>query len=392
VTNTDWATKDFYKILGVEKDASQADIKKAYRKLAREHHPDSKPGDKAAEEKFKAVAEAYDVVGDVEKRKQYDETRSMFAGGFGPFQGGGGGQPGGQYGTTTFDLGDLFAGQPGAGGGFGDVFNDVFGRTGARRGPRTSPRRGQDLETSTTLGFVDALEGVTVSLRLASDAPCSACRGTGAKAGTVPRVCPGCDGVGMVAASVGGGFSLNETCPSCRGRGMVVDDPCPVCHGSGRGLSDRSIQARIPAGVKNGQKIKLRGKGGAGEHGGSRGDLFVVVKVTPHPLFGRSGDNLTLTVPVSFAEAALGAEVKVPTLTGGPVTMKIPAGTPNGRTFNVRGRGAPHKDGTKGDLLVTVEVQVPTSLTPEAQEAVETLRDVTPGAELRSRLFEAGGL
>ncbi len=389
MTNADWANKDFYKVLGVEKDASQAEIKKAYRKLAREHHPDSKPGDKAAEDRFKAVAEAYDVVGDTEKRPKYDEMRSMFSGGFGPFAGGSGGQYGG---TTTFDLGDLFAGQPGAGGGFGDVLNDMFGRGGARRGPRTAPRRGQDLETTTTLGFVDALEGATVALRLASDAPCSQCHGTGAKAGTMPRVCPECDGVGMVAASVGGGFSLNETCPACRGRGMVVDDACPACRGSGRGLSDRSVQARIPAGVKDGQKIRLRGKGGAGEHGGSRGDLFVVVKVTPHPLFGRSADNLTLKVPVTFAEAALGAEIKVPTLTGGQVTMKIPAGTPNGRTFNVRGRGAPHKDGTKGDLLVTIEVQVPTSLTPEAQAAVETLREATPGAEIRSGLFEAGGV
>ena len=386
MTNTDWATKDFYKVLGVEKDASQADIKKAYRKLAREHHPDSKPGDKAAEEKFKAVAEAYDVVGDLEKRKQYDEMRSMFSGGFGPF-GGTGGQPGG---TTTFDVGDVFGGA--GGGGFADVLGDMFGRGGARRTTQSRPRRGQDMETSTSIGFVDAIEGVTVSLRLASDDPCVQCRGTGAKPGSMPRVCPECEGVGMRAASAGGAFTLNETCPTCRGRGMIVDDPCPACRGSGRGLSDRSIQARIPAGVQDRQRIRLRGKGGRGEHGGSRGDLYVVVKVRPHPVFDRSQDNLTLKVPISFAEATLGADIKVPTLLGGQVTMKVPPGTPTGRTFNVRGRGAPRKDGTKGDLLVTVEVQVPTSLTPETRAAVETLRDETPGAELRSHLFEGGGV
>jgi molecular chaperone DnaJ len=191
---------------------------------------------------------------------------------------------------------------------------------------------------------------------------------------------------------MGGAFSINETCPTCRGRGIYVDDPCTACHGSGRGLSDRSISARIPAGVKDGQRIRLKGKGAAGEYGGEPGDLFVVVHVSAHPIFGRSGDNLTMTVPVGFDEAALGAEVAVPTLGGGRVTVKLPPGTPNGRTFRVRGKGVPRKDGTRGDLLVTVEVQVPAQLSEEARAAVQAYREASAGSELRGRLFESGGV
>jgi molecular chaperone DnaJ len=387
MTSSDWATKDFYQVLGVSKDASAADIKKAYRKLARANHPDSNPGDKAAEERFKAIAEAYDVIGDEQKRKQYDDTRAMFAGGGFPggFGGGGNGQP--------FDLNDLFGGGAGGGAGtgnLGDIFGGMFG--GGRTTRRTRARRGSDIETSTTISFTDALDGVTVSLRLASEAPCPVCHGTGAKPGSQPQMCPDCEGSGMRAASVGGAFTINETCPTCRGRGIYVSDPCDACHGSGRALSDRTIQARIPAGVKDGQRIRLKGKGGKGEHGGPSGDLFVVVKVLPHPLFGRSGDDLTLTVPISFDEAALGADIAVPTITGSKVTVKVPPGTPNGRTFRVRGKGAPHKDGTRGSLLVTVEVHVPASLSGEARAAVEAYREATAGSELRGRLFEAGGV
>ncbi len=375
MTNTDWANKDFYKVLGVDKDASAAEIKKAYRKLARANHPDSKPGDKAAEDRFKAVAEAYDVLGDEQKRKQYDEMRTMVSsGGFGG-------------GPTTFDLGDIFGGAGTGGGGLGDLFGGMFGGGGGARRTRASARRGADIETTTTIGFTEAVEGVTVSLRLSSEAPCPECRGTGARAGSMPRVCPECEGVGMRAASVGGAFTMNETCPSCRGRGMVVDDPCPRCNGSGRGVSDRVIQARIPAGVRDGQKIRLRGKGAPGEGGGPAGDLLVVVKVAPHPVFGRSGDNLTITVPVTFDEAVLGADIKVPTLLGAPVTVKVPPGTPNGRTFRVRGRGAPRKDGTKGDLLVTIDVQVPSQLSKEARSAVEAYRAATVGPDPRGTLF-----
>jgi molecular chaperone DnaJ len=382
MSQADWANKDFYQVLGVKKDADQAAIKKAYRKLARENHPDSKPGDKAAEDRFKEVAEAYDVIGDPDRRKQYDEMRSVFAGGGFP-----GGFPGGFGGgrTTTgdmgggFDISDLLGGLFGGGGGFG-------GGTGRTR--TTRPQRGADVETEVTLPFTDAVDGTTVSLRLQSDAPCPTCSGTGGKPGTRPHVCPTCDGAGMVVSTVGGAFSMNETCPTCHGRQLVYDEPCPTCHGSGRGLSSRTVSARIPAGVKDGQKIRLRGKGAAGEHGGPAGDLLVTVHVTPHRLFGRKGDNLTLTVPVSFDEAALGAEVKVPTLNGSPVTLRIAPGTPNGRVLRVRGRGATRKDGSRGDLLVTVEVQVPPTLDDAARAAVTAYREATAGADPRAGLFE----
>lgn len=384
MNNADWANKDFYKVLGVAKDADQATVKKAYRKLARENHPDSHPGDQAAEERFKKVAEAYDVVGDAEKRKQYDEMRSMFAGaGGGGFPGGFGGQPSG--GAGGFDISDLFGdlfrggGSSGSSGGFGGT------RT---RAPR--PAKGADLETDATLSFTDAIDGTTISLRLSSDAPCPTCSGTGGKPGTRPHVCGTCDGAGVVVSSVGGGFSMNETCPECHGRQLVYAEACPTCHGSGRGLSSRTISARIPAGVKAGQRIRLKGKGASGENGGPAGDLLVTVHVHKHRLFGRKGDNLTLEVPVSFDEAALGAEIKVPTLGGPPVTLRVPPGTPTGRVMRVRGRGVPRKDGSKGDLLVTVEVQVPTKLDEGTRSAVTAYREARKGEDPRARLFEGG--
>jgi molecular chaperone DnaJ len=380
----DWATKDFYKVLGVAEDASAADIKKAYRKLARDNHPDSHPGDTKKHERFKEVAEAYDVIGG-DKRKKYDEFRNLQAsGGFGPGMGGFGGGSAGPGGGFNFE--DLFRGG-GAGGGLGDMFGDMFGG-GGRRTPQARPRRGNDLETSATISFTDALDGVTISLRLTSDAPCGTCQGSGGKPGTKPRICPQCEGAGYVAAGLGGGFSMNETCPGCAGRQLVYDEACPTCHGSGRGTSSRSIQARIPAGVKDGQKIRLKGKGAAGDNGGPAGDLFVTVKVSEHRIFGRKGDNLTIDVPIAFDEAVLGAEVKIPTLGGAPVTLKIPAGTPNGRTFRVRGKGAARKDGTRGDLLATVEVQVPASIDATAREAVESYRAAMAGKPLRANLFE----
>lgn len=387
----DWATKDFYQVLGVQKGASAADIKKAYRKLARENHPDSNPGNESKHEKFKAVAEAYDVVGDEGKRAKYDEFRSLQArGGFNPGMGGG---SGGGFGGG-FNLDDLLrergAGGTGGGGGggFGDMFGDLFGGGGRSR-TQSRARRGADVESTATIGFTEALDGVTVSLRLTSDAPCPTCQGTGGKPGTKPHICPQCEGAGFVVAGSGGAFAINETCPRCAGRQLVYDEACPTCHGSGRGTSARTIQARIPAGVKDGARIRLKGKGGSGEGGGPAGDLFVTVKVTPHRVFGRSGDNLTLDVPISFDEAALGGEVKIPTLGGAPVTLKLPAGTPNGRTFRVRGKGATRRDGSTGDLLATVEVQVPAHLDPTAREAVESYRAAMAGKPLRSGLFEA---
>lgn len=380
----DWATKDFYRVLGVAKDASAADIKKAYRKLARENHPDSNPGNDAKHDTFKAVAEAYDVVGDPDKRKKYDEFRSLQAtGGFGAGMGGGG------FGGGGFNLDDLLRDRGGSGG-LGDMFGDIFGGgTRGRTQQQARPRRGADAETTATIGFTDALDGVTVSLRLTSDAACATCQGTGGKPGTRPHICPECEGAGFVVAGTGGAFSINETCPACGGRQLVYDEACPTCHGSGRGTSARSIQARIPAGVKDGARIRLKGKGAPGEQGGPPGDLFVTVKVTPHRVFGRKGDNLTLDVPVSFDEAALGAEVKIPTLGGAPVTLKLPPGTPNGRTFRVRGKGATRRDGSKGDLLATVEVQVPATLDQTAREALEAYRAATAGKPLRNGLFES---
>ncbi len=385
----DWAGKDFYAELGVKKDAGAEEIKKAYRRLARANHPDSNPGDDAKHEKFKKVAEAYDVVGDADKRGRYDEMRRLYGNGAprAGFPGGGGGGAGG-----GFNVEDLLRDRMSGGGGFGDMFGDFFGGggTGARR-TQARPRKGADAETTATISFTDALDGVTISLGLSSDSPCPTCSGTGGKPGTRPHICTECEGAGYVVSSAGGGFAMNETCPRCAGRQLIYDDACPTCGGTGQGRSTRTIQARIPAGVKDGQRIRIKGKGAPGESGGPAGDLFVTVKVRAHRVFGRTGDNLTLDVPVSFAEAALGAEIKVPTLGGAPVTLRMPAGTPTGRTFRVRGRGATKSDGSRGDLLATVEVQVPAVLDAAAREAVEAYRDATAGKPLRGNLFEAAG-
>jgi molecular chaperone DnaJ len=373
VSSSDWATKDFYKTLGVKKDATAADIKKAYRTLARANHPDSNPNNKHAEERFKEVSEAYSVLSSPEKRKEYDEQRTLF----GQFQGGfrQGGGPGPAGGANDFDFSDLLGG----------IFG---GGRGARQRPRAAqPRRGGDVETEATISFEQSVEGATLPLRMTSDEACPTCHGTGARPGTVPKVCSRCQGSGMQTGASGGLFAMTEPCEQCRGRGLVVEDPCVTCRGSGRAASSRTMQVKIPAGVKDGQRIRLRGKGGKGEAGGPDGDLLLLVHVEPHTLFGRKGDNLTITVPVAFDEAALGAEIQVPTLHGAPVKIRIPAGTPNGRTFRARGKGAPHKTKGTGDLLVTVEVAVPEELSDEARAAIEAYRAAQNGANPRAALF-----
>lgn len=382
-TSSDWAGKDFYSVLGVAKDATGDEIKKAYRKLARANHPDSNPDNPKAEERFKAVSEAYSVLSSAEKRKEYDEQRAMFRGGGAGFRFPGGGFPnsGGTSGQGTgFDFSDLLGG----------IFSG--GQTPGGTRTRTSARRrGADVETKARVTFQQAVDGVTIPLKMTSETACSACHGTGARTGTVPRVCPRCEGTGMTTSASSGVFAMNETCTQCRGRGLVVDDPCPVCLASGRGTSSRTMQVRIPAGVRDGQKIKVKGKGAPGEGGGISGDLYVTVQVSPHAVFGRVGDNLTVSVPLSVTEAALGAEVKVPTLGGGTVTLKVPQGTPNGRTFRVRGKGMPRKDGTRADLLVTVEVQVPDSLNAKARKALEALREAQGDVDPRAELFRLAG-
>ena len=368
--------KDYYKALGVPKTATAAEIKKAYRELARKWHPDANKGSADAEERFKEITEAYNVLSDEKQRKEYDEQRSVF----GRFGAPTASRPGTPGAGGNFDFGDLFGGE-----GLGDVIGGIF------RGGRPNPaagraRRGTDVETETTLAFGDSIDGVTVSLRLTGEGPCPVCHGTGAKAGTVPKVCPDCHGTGQQSRNLGG-FGLSEPCKTCRGRGLVVEDPCTECSGSGRAMSSRTVQVRIPAGVADGQRIRIPGKGAPGEHGGKAGDLYVRVHVTPHPVFGRTGENLTVTVPVTMPELALGAEIKVPTHRGAAVTVRVPPGTPNGQVFRVPGRGVRRKDGTLGALLATVEVVVPHDLNKKARSALEDLRIATADADPRDELL-----
>jgi molecular chaperone DnaJ len=288
-----------------------------------------------------------------------------------------------------FDPSDLFGG--GGGANLGDLFGNLFGGGGGMGGgrARNQPRRGQDLESTVTIGFREAVEGVTLPVRLATEQPCAACRGTGGKDGKV-RTCTTCHGSGQTSRNAGG-FAFAEPCRTCRGQGSIIDDPCPVCRGTAHVLSERTIQARIPAGVKDGARIRLKGRGSAGERGGPAGDLYLVVTVTPHPVFGRRGHDLTLTLPVTFPELALGANVSVPTLDGDTVTVKLAPGTANGRTLRVKGRGGHKAHGERGDLLVTVEVVVPHKLGDKAKQALEdyaaaTADDGDPREHLMNKL------
>jgi molecular chaperone DnaJ len=371
MSTKDYIEKDYYAALGVANTASQDEIKKTYRKLARDLHPDKNPGDAKAEAKFKDISEAYGVLSDPAKRKEYDEARALFAsggvpGGFGGF-GGGSGAGGGNR-TRGFDMSDIFGNASGSG--LGDLFDGLFGGgAGAGRASAgTGPQRGGDLTAAMDLDFTDAVRGATLPLTLSGPGTCHTCHGSGAKPGTSPRRCPTCNGSGTVTSNQGG-FGFSEPCRDCRGTGQLIDDPCPECHGSGTTTQRRTITVRIPAGVRDGARIRLPGKGTPGRRGGPAGDLYVTVHVRPHELFGRNGDDLTLSVPITFAEAALGTTLRVPTLDGA-VSLRIPAGTPSGRTMRVRGRGVSRKNAT-GDLLVTVDVAVPQHLTSAQREALE---------------------
>ena len=389
----EWADKNYYADLGVSSSASAEDIKKAYRKLARENHPDKNPGDKAAEERFKKAAEAYDVVGDDAKRKEYDELKSMLrsGGGFGGFGGGGGaGFPGGFRQTEDFDASDIFG--RGSGGGFsadsglGDIFGGLFNRGGGPR-PTARPTRGADVETDITLDFREAAKGTTIPLQLTGDAPCNTCHGSGSKSGN-PTTCSVCHGSGFTSENRGA-FGFSAPCTNCGGSGQMITDPCTTCHGSGTVRRTRQLTVRIAAGVIDGQKVRLAGQGEAGPQGKPAGDLFVTVHVRADKVFTRSGDDLEVAVPVSFAELALGDTITVPTLDA-PVKVKVPAGTPDGRTLRVRGRGVPKSGGNAGDLLVTVQVAVPKNLDAAATSALRTYAQAEKDSGFNPRAGWAG--
>ena len=359
----EWYEKDYYKILGVAESADAKTITKSYRKLARDSHPDTHPGNDEAEERFKEVSGAYDVLGDDAKRKEYDEVRRL-----GPVGGMAGPTGRGGQGGYNFNVGSD---------GMGDLLGSMFGR--GRRGGGASaaagPQRGADVEATLTLDFVDATKGITTSLHLTSDAECSTCQGSGSKPGTQPKVCSQCGGRGVIDDNQGF-FSFSSPCRVCGGAGVTIDQPCPTCHGSRVERRAREVQARIPAGVADGQKIRLKGRGAPGRSGGPAGDLIVECRVAPHAFFGRDGINLTVRVPITFAEAALGGEIDVPTLEGARVTLRLRAGTQSGSRHRVKAKGLTTGKGT-GDLIVTTDVQVPAELNDAQRAAVEAFATAT---------------
>jgi molecular chaperone DnaJ len=350
---------NLYETLGVAKNASPEEIKKAYRKLARQYHPDRNPDDKSAEAKFKEVQTAYDVLSEPEKRRQYDSF------GNGSVRGGPGGGAGGvpfDFNLNDFDLGDIFGG--------------IFNRGGRGAGARRQPQRGADIEATVNLSFDDSLKGVQTQIPVEVETACRECGGTGAQPGTVPVICPECNGRGVKAESQGL-FSLSQPCPRCRGNGTVIEKPCDRCHGTGRERGTKRYSVKIPAGVKDGTRIKLKGKGEPGINGGPAGDLFVVSRVAESPVYKRRGvADLLVDVPVSFPTAALGGSVEVPTPEGA-VSLKIPAGSEDGKLLKIKGRGVPKlKGGGKGDLLARVKIDVPKKLNKRSRELLEELQKV----------------
>ncbi len=382
----EWIGKDFYRELGVSSDATPDEIKKAYRKLAKENHPDANAGNAEAEKKFKAVSEAYGVLSDTSKRKEYDEARRLFGSG-GP---GGFGFPGAGSGNGGFDVGDIFGqagGQQQAGfGGLGDILGGLFGRRGAAGATANRPQRGADVETDVRIDFTEAVKGATLPLRLSSPATCSTCGGNGAKPGTSPRTCSTCQGSGLVSRSQGA-FAFSEPCRDCRGRGTIIDDPCPECAGEGVSTRTRTLTVRIPPGVADDQRIRLAGQGEPGRGGAQPGDLYVRVHVAPHAVFGRQNLDLTITVPVSFAELALGGTITVPTLEG-KVSLKVPQGTASGRVLRARGKGIAKRDGAQGDLLITLQAEIPAELDDKAREALESYAETMADHDPRPEITE----
>jgi molecular chaperone DnaJ len=365
------AEQDLYKVLGVDRKASQEEIKKAYRKLARQYHPDRNPGDAAAEEQFKRISAAYDVLGDPDKRKQYDR------GGLGAFFGGQGG-PGGGF-SGGFDAGGL-----------GDILSNLFGggaggtgRAGGRRAPRAE--RGRDLEAEVSISFDQSIAGAQVPLSVPLSQMCNTCRGTGARPGTAPKTCPRCQGRGVESQGQGL-FSISQPCTVCHGSGTVIENPCPTCQGSGQTRTVKKLRVNLPAGVRDGGRVRLAGKGEAGRHGGPPGDLYVITRVGESPIFRRKGDNLEVEVPLTIPEAIRGAEVEVPTLDGRK-KLRVPAGTKHGTVQRLRGEGPP-KPGAKsrGDIHYRFVIDVPDTLTTEQSEAVDKLSEVMNGNP-RARLF-----
>ena len=347
------AVKDPYATLGVKKDASEEEIKKAYRKLARKYHPDTNSGDSTAEERFKEVQQAYSILSDPKKRREYDSG--------GIFRGGG------------FDPGNFRGGN--FGGGLGDILSDLFG--GAGRGGTGAPRaeRGRDLETEVHISFEQAMEGAQVPVSVALSAPCTTCRGTGAKPGTTPRVCSRCQGRGVEAESQGL-FSISQPCSKCGGTGTEITDPCPTCNGTGQTRQVKRYKVNIPAGVRDGSRVRLAGKGEAGARGGPAGDLFVVTRVADSPLFKRRGDNLEVEVPVTIPEAVRGATIEVPTLNGSK-RIRVAPGTQHGTVQRLRGEGPPRLGGRgRGDIHYRLVIDVPRSLSREQREIVDELAAV----------------
>jgi len=383
---------DFYKTLGVSKEATQDEIKKAFRKLARQYHPDKNPGDKTAEERFKEVNQAYETLSDETKRKQYDELLRLGAfgrGGFRPGQGGGQGfdprifqqwQQQQQGGGQAFDMGDL-----------GDILSSLFGGAAGRggfgggRSRRQAAERGADMQVGVTVSFEDALHGAELRVAVEKPDTCGTCHGSGAAPGTTPKVCPQCNGRGVTAQNQGP-FALSQPCVRCGGSGTIIVTPCSACGGSGVVKRTKRYPVKIPAGIKDGAKIRIKGRGEAGRRGGPAGDLYVVVRVRENELFTRRGDDFVIEVPVTFAEAALGAGVKVPTPGGGNVSLKVPAGSQDGRMLRVRGKGAPKlKGGGHGDLLARLRLVVPEKLNKEQRRLVEEFGRTQP--DPRAALF-----